>query len=164
MPKFECFVMQTTRNKFIIEAPDQETAEERAIDAFNAAKNLDFDTDVDSNLITPGRKLDMQVLDEKRLFWYTHFDCWNDDEDCDKPMWKWDAAKAVDLAWRLMTRAAFETDCDDFLKLDRDTYLKLGQVQFFEKVAEIFISFGYDVYNSDTYFEVYHPHKLEVES
>ncbi len=98
MPKFECFVMQTTHNKFIIEAPDEDTAQERAIDAFNAAKNADFDTEVDSNPIPPGRLLDTQLEDEKRLFWYTHFDCWNDDEDSDKPMWRWDDPKPCN--WR----------------------------------------------------------------
>jgi hypothetical protein len=45
MAKFHCFVTQTIRNNFIIEADDEDAAHNAAIERFNSEKNLDIDTE-----------------------------------------------------------------------------------------------------------------------
>ena len=138
----------------VIEAPDEETADELAIEAFDSSKPDEMDTECKSEIITPGQKLSQQGS-EKHLFWHTHFDCWNDTEDCDMPTWEWDDDRAVTLCGKLMGDAARKTDCDDFRELYSPDEMYRGQVKLFEKVEELFISLGYDVYNSDTMLEVY---------
>ena len=112
-------------------------------------------------LLTP-KLLDFQPESEDGLQFYTHFECWNDYED-ERPSgrWAWNSGKAVNLVWKLMRQAWALTNDEEYMHF-AEKYLALGQVEFFDCLAEMFVKSGYHVYNSYDYFEVYDPEFADV--
>lgn len=90
--------------------------------------------------------------------YYSHFDCWCDDEEDDTTAWPLRGTKARRLVRALVREWTKGTKCD-FTDLE-PLYLKSinrewGQVPWFELVGARFVSLGYYVYLSDSMFEVY---------
>ena len=92
--------------------------------------------------------------------WYTHFDCWNDGDDADDGM-EWDIGgpEARANVATLMEMAVQLTDDRRFTALN-DYWREVettagGYGDFFNKVADLFIQNGYDVYISENMVEVY---------
>lgn len=102
--------------------------------------------------------LDSEPEDIEPVF-YTHFDCWSDfGHEDSAPLWEWNNPKAVALVEKLCQQWR-EVLGPDIVTLAR-TYLELGQIQFFERAAQLFVQAGYCVYDSDTRFEVYDTKQL----
>lgn len=87
--------------------------------------------------------------------YYTHFDCWTDDENSlSTPMWKWDSKKSQTLMRELCTDWHSALKDPRFMWVSQN-YLLLGQILAFDIIEKLFIDHGYCVYSSDTMFEAY---------
>jgi len=100
-----------------------------------------------------GRRLDFQS--ERSPVWWSHFDCWNDtgSADDDEANWAWNDPRSVACVKTLA--AEWFPDLGEPINALRDQYLTLGFDAFFAAAAQLFLAAGFDVYLSDTMFEVY---------